>query len=69
MSHPIPRCFAMKANVSATDLCRRAFPGLLRGLAVTSKTRSQALPTLPTTTELGRSRLKVPDHRRLGPWD
>jgi tripartite-type tricarboxylate transporter receptor subunit TctC len=25
----------------------------LRGLAVTSKTRSQALPTLPTTTELG----------------
>ena len=56
MSHPIPRCFAMKANVSATDLCRRAFPGLLRGLAVTSKTRSQALPTLPTMTELGRSR-------------
>src|SRR5262249_52558990 len=32
---------------------QQVIEGKLRGLAVTSKTRSQALPNLPTTTEVG----------------
>jgi tripartite-type tricarboxylate transporter receptor subunit TctC len=41
-------CFA-----SPSPAAQQVIEGRLRGLAVTSKTRSQALPTLPTTTELG----------------
>jgi tripartite-type tricarboxylate transporter receptor subunit TctC len=41
-------CFA-----SPSPAAQQVIEGKLRGLAVTSKTRSQALPTLPTTTELG----------------
>src|SRR5215831_11264324 len=41
-------CFASPSPAS-----QQVIEGRLRGLAVTSKTRSQALPTLPTTTELG----------------
>ena len=41
-------CFA-----SPSPAAQQVIEGRLRGLAVTSKTRSQALPNLPTTTELG----------------
>jgi len=41
-------CFA-----SPSPAAQQVMEGRLRGLAVTSKTRSQALPNLPTTTELG----------------
>jgi hypothetical protein len=38
---------------SPSPAAQQVIEGRLRGLAVTSKTRSQALPNLPTTTELG----------------
>jgi len=41
-------CFA-----SPSPAAQQVIEGRLRGLAVTSKTRSQALPNLPTTTEVG----------------
>jgi tripartite-type tricarboxylate transporter receptor subunit TctC len=41
-------CFA-----SPSPAAQQVIEGKLRGLAVTSKTRSQALPDLPTTTEAG----------------
>src|SRR5262249_14035944 len=41
-------CFA-----SPSPAAQQVIEGRLRGLAVTSKTGSQALPNLPTTTELG----------------
>jgi len=41
-------CFA-----SPSPAAQQVIEGKLRGLAVTSKTRSQALPNLPTTTEVG----------------
>jgi tripartite-type tricarboxylate transporter receptor subunit TctC len=43
-----PICFA-----SPSPAAQQVIEGKLRGLAVTSKTRSQALPDLPTTAEVG----------------
>ncbi len=43
-----PICFA-----SPSPAAQQVIEGKLRGLAVTSKTRSQALPDLPTTAEAG----------------
>ena len=43
-----PICFA-----SPSPAAQQVHEGKLRGLAVTSKTRSQALPDLPTTAEAG----------------
>jgi len=43
-----PICFA-----SPSPAAQQVHEGTLRGLAVTSKTRSQALPDLPTTAEAG----------------
>ena len=43
-----PICFA-----SPSPAAPQVIEGKLRGLAVTSKTRSQALPDLPTTAEVG----------------
>jgi tripartite-type tricarboxylate transporter receptor subunit TctC len=43
-----PICFA-----SPSPAAEQVIGGKLRGLAVTSKTRSQALPDLPTTAEAG----------------
>jgi len=43
-----PICFA-----SPSPAAQQVLAGMLRGLAVTSKARSQALPDLPTTAEAG----------------
>ena len=43
-----PICFA-----SPSPAAQQVIEGKLRGLAVTSKERSSALPDVPTTTELG----------------
>ena len=43
-----PICFA-----SPSPAAQQVIEGRLRGLAVTSKTRSQALPDVPTTAEAG----------------
>ncbi len=43
-----PICFA-----SPSPAAQQVHEGKLRGLAVTSKTRSQALPDVPTTAEVG----------------
>jgi tripartite-type tricarboxylate transporter receptor subunit TctC len=43
-----PICFA-----SPSPAAQQVHDGKLRGLAVTSKTRSQALPDVPTTAEVG----------------
>jgi tripartite-type tricarboxylate transporter receptor subunit TctC len=43
-----PICFT-----SPSPAAQQVIEGKLRGLAVTSKTRSQALPDLPTTAEVG----------------
>jgi tripartite-type tricarboxylate transporter receptor subunit TctC len=47
-------CFA-----SPSPAAQQVIEGALRGLAVTSKTRSQALPDVPTTAELAIQRSQV----------